>query len=126
MLHVMFQTRILVTHGITFLPKVDQIVVMHDGHVSEVGTYEELLSRDGTFAEFIRTYLAEDNADDDSEGSEGQTHTPQHTNCFDGWKTGAFLINCVLSLIDSWDDLLCVLRTMPARLHISIIILVRY
>ena len=31
------QTRVLVTHGISFLPQVDQIVVLQDGRISEVG-----------------------------------------------------------------------------------------
>ena len=30
------QTRILVTHGIAFLPQVDQIIVLQDGRISEV------------------------------------------------------------------------------------------
>lgn len=37
------KTRILVTHGVVFLPEVDQIVVLKNGEISEVGTYQELL-----------------------------------------------------------------------------------
>ena len=33
------------THGIHWLPMVDQIIVLNDGSVSEVGSYEELLSK---------------------------------------------------------------------------------
>ena len=47
----------LVTHGISFLPQLDKIVVMVDGRISEVGTYQELLKQNGAFAEFLRTYL---------------------------------------------------------------------
>lgn len=38
-------TRVLVTHGITYLPQVDHIVVMKDGEISEEGTYRELLEK---------------------------------------------------------------------------------
>ena len=38
------KTRVLVTHGISYLPQVDQIVVMIDGKISEMGTYEQLLA----------------------------------------------------------------------------------
>ena len=34
----LFQTRILVTHSISFLPQVDQIVVLQDGRISEVSS----------------------------------------------------------------------------------------
>ena len=65
--HHFFQTRVLVTNGVTFLPKVDKIIVLKDGAISEMGTYEELLTRHGAFAEYIQTYLQE-NDDSDSEG----------------------------------------------------------
>ncbi|XP_063124478.1 multidrug resistance-associated protein 1 isoform X12 [Rattus norvegicus] len=50
------KTRILVTHGISYLPQVDVIIVMSGGKISEMGSYQELLDRDGAFAEFVRTY----------------------------------------------------------------------
>ncbi|XP_033614350.1 multidrug resistance-associated protein 1 isoform X4 [Fukomys damarensis] len=52
------KTRILVTHGISYLPQVDVIVVMTGGKISEMGSYQELLARDGAFAEFLRTYAS--------------------------------------------------------------------
>lgn len=50
------QTRVLVTHGISFLPQTDFIIVMADGQVSEMGPYSELMQRDGSFANFLRNY----------------------------------------------------------------------
>ncbi|CAL1530147.1 unnamed protein product [Lymnaea stagnalis] len=64
------KTRILVTHGVHWLPQVDKIVVMTDGHISEVGSYEQLLSHDGDFAQFLKTYLTQDNSDDEQEDPE--------------------------------------------------------
>ncbi|TMS22599.1 Canalicular multispecific organic anion transporter 2 [Larimichthys crocea] len=54
------KTRILVTHGISFLPQVDNIMVMVDGRVSEMGSYQGLLNQNGAFAEFLRNYALED------------------------------------------------------------------
>lgn len=34
------KTRFLVTHGISFLPTVDEIIVMKDGEVTEQGSYK--------------------------------------------------------------------------------------
>ncbi|XP_036328973.1 multidrug resistance-associated protein 1 isoform X1 [Rhagoletis pomonella] len=53
------KTRVLVTHGITFLPQTDNIYVMKMGEISESGTYQELLARKGAFAEFIIQHLQE-------------------------------------------------------------------
>ena len=62
----LFQTRILVTHSVTYLPFVDNILVVKDGQITESGQYEELLARDGAFAEVLRTFMTE-NADTESE-----------------------------------------------------------
>ena len=53
------KTRVLVTHGITYLPEVDNIVVMKDGEISENGTYKELLEKRGAFADFLVQHLQE-------------------------------------------------------------------
>ncbi|XP_014108088.1 PREDICTED: multidrug resistance-associated protein 6-like isoform X2 [Pseudopodoces humilis] len=51
------QTRVLVTHKINILPQVDNIVFLVDGMISETGSYQELLQRDGAFAEFLRSHV---------------------------------------------------------------------
>ncbi|XP_015416781.1 PREDICTED: multidrug resistance-associated protein 1 [Myotis davidii] len=64
------KTRLLVTHGISYLPQVDVIIVMSGGKISEMGSYQELLARDGAFAEFLRTYSsAEQEQTEQDEGS---------------------------------------------------------
>uniref|UniRef100_A0A8C0H658 Multidrug resistance-associated protein 1 n=1 Tax=Chelonoidis abingdonii TaxID=106734 RepID=A0A8C0H658_CHEAB len=63
------KTRILVTHGVSYLPLMDRIIVMTDGKISEMGSYQELLKQDGAFAEFLRTYA---NADQDVENGGNQ------------------------------------------------------
>lgn len=57
------KTRVLVTHGIGYLPQVDDIVVLKDGKVSEQGTYVELLEKKGDFADFLLEYMT-DQGDD--------------------------------------------------------------
>ena len=53
------KTRLLVTHGITYLPEVDNIIVLKDGEISESGTYKELLDKRGAFADFLVQHLQE-------------------------------------------------------------------
>lgn len=59
------KTRVLVTHGITYLPEVDNIFVLKDGEVSETGTYKELLEKKGAFADFLIQHLSEVNAEEE-------------------------------------------------------------
>ncbi|KAM9296382.1 ATP-binding cassette sub-family C member 3 [Gastrophryne carolinensis] len=59
------KTRVLVTHGISFLPQVDHIVVIVDGKVSEMGSYQELLNQNGAFAEFLRNYAFDDDIEEE-------------------------------------------------------------
>ena len=57
------ETRVLVTHGIGYLPQVDDIIVLKDGKVTEQGTYQELLQKKGAFAEFLVEYMTEQEDD---------------------------------------------------------------
>uniref|UniRef100_A0A8C2Z5V6 ATP-binding cassette, sub-family C (CFTR/MRP), member 2 n=1 Tax=Cyclopterus lumpus TaxID=8103 RepID=A0A8C2Z5V6_CYCLU len=64
------KTRILVTHGVSFLPYVDEIIVLVDGVVSEVGSYNSLRASRGAFSEFLDTYAKEQS---------NQTHSEEDT-----------------------------------------------
>lgn len=46
------------------MPKVDHIIVLQHGQVSEAGPYQELLSHNRAFAQFLKTYLIQDDDDD--------------------------------------------------------------
>ncbi|KFQ45688.1 Canalicular multispecific organic anion transporter 2, partial [Nestor notabilis] len=59
------KTRILVTHGISFLPQVDHIVVLGDGKISEMGSYQDLLKQNKAFAEFLRNYALDEDIEED-------------------------------------------------------------
>ncbi|XP_021267681.1 multidrug resistance-associated protein 1 isoform X4 [Numida meleagris] len=76
------KTRVLVTHSVNYLPQMDTILVMTDGEISEMGSYQELLKQDGAFAEFLRTYA---NAEQSTEGSDSdpsleRTNQPLETD----------------------------------------------
>ncbi|KRT79870.1 ABC transporter ATP-binding protein [Oryctes borbonicus] len=68
-----YKTRVLVTHGITYLPQTDKIIVIKDGEVSETGTYQELLDKKGSFSDFLMQHITEASEDDDEELNELQT-----------------------------------------------------
>ncbi|XP_069492526.1 multidrug resistance-associated protein 1-like isoform X4 [Ambystoma mexicanum] len=53
------KTRILVTHSLTVLPETDLIIVMEEGRVAMMGTYEELLNMKTDFAELIQDFNKE-------------------------------------------------------------------
>ncbi|XP_037804336.1 multidrug resistance-associated protein 1-like [Penaeus monodon] len=61
------KTRLLVTHSVTFLPCVDEVVVMRDGRVVERGSYPELVAKQGDFANFVLQHINDAN---DEEGEE--------------------------------------------------------
>lgn len=61
------KTRVLVTHGITYLPECNNIVVLKNGEVSEMGSYKELLDKKGDFADFLIQHLQEVNEDEAEE-----------------------------------------------------------
>uniref|UniRef100_A0A915EWI1 Multidrug resistance-associated protein 1 n=1 Tax=Ditylenchus dipsaci TaxID=166011 RepID=A0A915EWI1_9BILA len=47
------KTRILVTHGISFLKEADRIVLLENGRITESGTYTELLAHKNKFSELV-------------------------------------------------------------------------
>ena len=66
------------THGLSYLTQVDRVFVMKDGRFSEQGTYEELLARDGDFAELLRAYTL-DESDDEEVGMLFNSFAPGNT-----------------------------------------------
>ena len=65
------KTRILVTHAISYLPRVDNIIVMKNGAISEIGSYEQLINNKGEFAGFLLEQLQNsvDKSDSENENS---------------------------------------------------------
>ncbi|KAF6719853.1 Multidrug resistance-associated protein 1 [Oryzias melastigma] len=66
------KTRILVTHGLSYLPQADLVLVMVDGEITEIGSYLQLKEEEGAFAEFLRTYASSEQTD----GSEPAPSSP--------------------------------------------------
>ncbi|KAK5969866.1 Multidrug resistance-associated protein 1 [Trichostrongylus colubriformis] len=54
------KTRILVTHGLHYLKYCDKVIVLKGGEISEMGTYRELIARQGAFSEFLEEFLVEE------------------------------------------------------------------
>lgn len=50
------KTVVLVTHALHFLPQVDKVFTLEDGHVVEEGTFDELVGRDGAFARLMHDF----------------------------------------------------------------------
>ena len=77
------KTRVLVTHGVSFLPQVDNILVLKNGTITETGSYNELLAQKGAFADFLVQYLSEKKEEEldpetESELEEIQKNLEQH------------------------------------------------
>ncbi|MED6290494.1 Multidrug resistance-associated protein 1, partial [Characodon lateralis] len=58
------KTRVLVTHGLSYLPQTSLILVMLEGEITEIGSYQHLMAKEGAFAEFLRTYATVDQTED--------------------------------------------------------------
>uniref|UniRef100_A0A8C2GQ22 Multidrug resistance-associated protein 1 n=1 Tax=Cyprinus carpio TaxID=7962 RepID=A0A8C2GQ22_CYPCA len=79
------RTRVLVTHGLSFLPQADLILVMVDGEITEMGSYTELLGRQGAFAEFLRTYASTEQEEvEESVGGEAGLLVSELLSCVSG------------------------------------------
>lgn len=67
------KTRVLVTHGIHWLPFVDSIIVLSNGRISGIGTYDELIENNATFAQFLTTYNSQETNALSDEDSDNET-----------------------------------------------------
>ncbi|XP_065597920.1 multidrug resistance-associated protein 1-like [Cyrtonyx montezumae] len=57
------KTRVLVTHNLTILPHADLIIVMEEGKISEMGNYQELISKRANFVELTQVFSAKKKSD---------------------------------------------------------------
>jgi len=56
------KTRVFVTNSLSFLPQVDEIILLEHGQIVEKGSYEQLKNKNAAFTDFIRLYLQSQDA----------------------------------------------------------------
>ncbi|KAF9357739.1 Canalicular multispecific organic anion transporter 2 [Mortierella sp. NVP85] len=78
------KTRLLITHGIHHLSEVDQIVVMKDGRISEIGRYQDLVDAKRAFYQLIQDYSNNKDTHKERDGSGGEEDQTIH----EGTETG--------------------------------------
>ncbi|KAK7481440.1 hypothetical protein BaRGS_00027291 [Batillaria attramentaria] len=64
------KTRLLVTHGIQWLPLVDVVVMVKNGHIVETGSYNQLLTHNGPFAQYLKNCLIQVDSEEEEEDPE--------------------------------------------------------
>ena len=52
----------------SFLPQVDTILVLKDGKLSEMGSFQELVTQKGAFSDFLKVFFLEENENLTEEG----------------------------------------------------------
>lgn len=67
------KTRVLVTHGVTYLKQMNNIFVLKDGQISETGTLQELLDQKGAFSDFLVQHMETVKEEESSEEINSET-----------------------------------------------------
>jgi hypothetical protein len=65
------RTRVLVTHQLQYLPYADLIILMRDGRIQEMGTYEDLINKGVDFHNYDCDDAKEDSRGNSSSGAAG-------------------------------------------------------
>jgi len=71
------KTRILVTHSLQLLPRVDHIITIADGRVNERGSYAELIASGGPFSRFVTEFVTE--PEDSPDGAPASDSSSEET-----------------------------------------------
>ena len=116
MFYCPLQTRLLVTHGIHWLPRVDHIVVMVGGVITENGSYDELIDHDGDFAQFLKQFLKLDEEEDDNE--EGNKTKGNHLGGSLGFRYG-LRVQELVSGFYLWIECALIFQLMHDVLHLQ-------
>uniref|UniRef100_A0A8C0EKF6 MRP1 protein n=1 Tax=Bubo bubo TaxID=30461 RepID=A0A8C0EKF6_BUBBB len=105
------KTRILVTHNLTLLPHTDFIIVMEEGRISQMGTYQELISKRANFAELIQVFGAEHTSKETTQMEGEKILFLVCSSSFDQWKiftkekvaTGGMKMSVVLKYLQAFN-----------------------
>ncbi|KAI8362629.1 multi drug resistance-associated protein MRP [Blakeslea trispora] len=60
------KARVLVTHGISYLPRVDHVIMLREGKINLSGTYSDLMSQKSELYALITDYGTQKNTEDES------------------------------------------------------------
>jgi ABC-type multidrug transport system fused ATPase/permease subunit len=62
------KTRLFVTNSLNYLPQVDEIIMIDNGEIVQIGTYDNLKNENtGYFSDFIKNYLNKANSNSENE-----------------------------------------------------------
>ena len=96
MLFLCFQTRVLVTHGLGYLPQCDVIVTIENGLIREIGAYAELIDNNGAFAEFVRTYASMEDSDEEGDAGTYTVNLLQSQKCDQFCEKGSYTVQILI------------------------------
>ncbi|ORX67697.1 hypothetical protein BCR32DRAFT_330237 [Anaeromyces robustus] len=81
------KTRVLVTHQLHVLPKVDYIIVMKNGRIEEQGKYNELMQKEGEFARLMHTFGGIDDENNENKENNNDNNKSSEKKINDKKKT---------------------------------------
>ncbi len=62
-----------VTNALSFLPEVNKIIMLDNGAILEMGSYDQLVENNSHFAKFIKNYVQSSNQEEEYEAKPVET-----------------------------------------------------